>query len=213
MGWPHHFEGTTLMSDLNADDARSLTAAEQELVGLTLHPAITGLSRHDLQALARRLREARDRARAIASQQRREMRGKAEPRGATPARDDARHRRQGTSARGRAEAGRGTIRAQCGRNRCGRNRCACAGHGACRPSRGDNRRSCGSSRRCPAGAGAGRGPPAIGRSKKASLPRPTSKEAVAKLSKLSTVRFDMRRVGQVTKSVMSAQARRDSKPR
>ena len=35
------------------------------------------------------MREARDRARNIASQQRREMRGKAEPRGATPARDDA----------------------------------------------------------------------------------------------------------------------------
>lgn len=73
---------------LDADEARLLSAAEQEAVSLTLRPAITALSRHDLQALARHLREVRDRARAIASQQRREMRGKAEPRGATPARDD-----------------------------------------------------------------------------------------------------------------------------
>ena len=51
-------------------------------------PVLYGPARHDLQALARHLREARDRARAIARQQRREMRGKAEPRGATPARDD-----------------------------------------------------------------------------------------------------------------------------
>ncbi len=74
---------------IKADEARLLTAAEQDAVNLTLPLAMAGLSRHDLLALARRLREARDRARGIASQQRREMRGKAEPRGATPARDDA----------------------------------------------------------------------------------------------------------------------------
>ncbi len=77
-----------MSGNLNADEARLLTGAEQEAVALTLQPAIAGLSRHDLQALARRLREARDRARTIAGQQRREMRGKAEPRGVTPARDD-----------------------------------------------------------------------------------------------------------------------------
>ena len=72
-----------------SETARLLTASEQEAVDLTSPSAITGLSRPDLQALARRLREARDRARAMASQQRREMRGKSAPRGATPARDDA----------------------------------------------------------------------------------------------------------------------------
>jgi hypothetical protein len=46
------------------------------------------LSRSELQALAKRLREARNRARDIASQQRREMRGKAEPRGAAPSKDN-----------------------------------------------------------------------------------------------------------------------------
>lgn len=77
------------MSDAASNETARLTAAEQEAVDLTSPAAITGLSRPDLQALARRLREARDRARAIASQQRREMRGKSTPRGVTPARDDA----------------------------------------------------------------------------------------------------------------------------
>ncbi len=70
------------------DPARLLTLPEQELAGLTQHPAIAGLSRQELQALARHLREARYRARDIARQQRREMRGKAEPRGTTPALDN-----------------------------------------------------------------------------------------------------------------------------
>ncbi len=65
------------------DAARLLTLSEQEVVRLTHYPAIAGLSRRELQALARHLREARYRARDIARQQRREMRGKAEPRGAT----------------------------------------------------------------------------------------------------------------------------------
>jgi len=213
MGWPHHFEGATLMSDLNADDARLLTAAEQELVGLTLHPAITGLSRHDLQALARRLREARDRARAIASQQRREMRGKAEPRGATPARDDA-----GTVAKEQVLADAlKRVTEQSGRNADATDADATdapaqAAEPAALLAAPVAAPAAPAADAPPAPEPAG-GPPATGRSKKASLPRPTSKEAVAKPSKLSTVRFDMRRVGRVTKSVMSAQARRDSKPR
>lgn len=194
------------MSDLNADDVRLLTAAEQELVGLTLHPAIAGLSRHDLQALARRLREARDRARAIASQQRREMRGKAEPRGATPARDDA-----GTVAKEQVLADAlKRVTEQSGRNVDATD--ADATDTPAQAAEPAVLLAAPAADAPPAPEPAG-GPPATGRGKKASLPRPTSKEAVAKPSKLSTVRFDMRRVGRVTKSVMSAQARRDSKPR
>lgn len=77
------------MSDATSSETARLTTAEQEAVDLTSPAGLAGLSRPDLQALARRLREARDRARAIASQQRREIRGKSSPRGATPARDDA----------------------------------------------------------------------------------------------------------------------------
>lgn len=198
---------------LNADEARLLTAAEQESVGLTLHPAITGLSRHDLQALARRLREARDRARAIASQQRREMRGKAEPRGATPARDDA-----GTVAKEQVLADAlKRVTEQSGRNADATDADATdapaqAAEPAALLAAPVAAPAAPAADAPPAPEPAG-GPPATGRSKKASLPRPTSKEAVAKPSKLSTVRFDMRRVGRVTKSVMSAQARRDSKLR
>ncbi len=186
---------------LSADEARLLTTAEQELVGLTLPPAITGLSRHDLQALARRLREARDRARAIASQQRREMRGKAEPRGTSPARDDA-----GTVAKKQllADALRRVTQQ--------------LGHGADASDTPGQAEEPAALTTAPIAAPAlapklAGGPSAASRSKKALLPRPASKTAVAKPSKLSTVRADMHKVGEVTKAVMSAQARRDSKPR
>ena len=85
------------MSGHSDDEARLLSAAEREAVDLTRHPAVTSLSRDELQALAKRLRDARDRARDIGRQQRREMRGKAEPRGTTPARDN-------TGTVGKAEA-------------------------------------------------------------------------------------------------------------
>jgi len=164
------------MSDaMSTDTARLLTAAEQEAVNLTSASALAGLSRADLQALARRLREARDRARAIASQQRREMRGKSAPRGANPARDDV-----GTIAKEQVLAD--AVKRITEQLR----------HTPARPSGG---------------------PPAENRSKKAAAPRPASKEGVATSSKVPTVRSDPREVGRVSKSVMSAQARRDSKPR
>lgn len=160
---------------ISTDIARLLTAAEQEAVNLSLPPAIAELSRPDLQALSRRLREARDRARAIASQQRREMRGKSAPRGVTPARDDA-----GTVAKERVLAD--AVKRIMEQLR----------HSPAKPSGG---------------------PPSESRSKKATAPRPTSKGAVATPSKLPTVRSDPREAGRVSKSVMSAQAKRDSKPR
>lgn len=67
---------------------RLLRLSERELVEATLPAVIGSLSRDELLTVQRRLREARDRARAIARQQQREMRGKAPPRGTRPARDN-----------------------------------------------------------------------------------------------------------------------------
>lgn len=69
-------------------ERRLLSQAELEAVEPTHYPRICTLSREELTALTRRLREFRDRARDISRQQRREMRGKAEARGAAPARDN-----------------------------------------------------------------------------------------------------------------------------
>ncbi len=68
---------------------RLLSAPERDMVMQTRPPAMDGLGKAELQALGKRLREARDRSRRIASQQQREMRGKMDPRGATPARENA----------------------------------------------------------------------------------------------------------------------------
>ena len=76
------------MSVSIATERRMLTDAEFDLVGLTHYPAICELSKQDLTAAARRLRDYRDKARDTARQQRREMRGKADARGARPARDN-----------------------------------------------------------------------------------------------------------------------------
>ena len=56
---------------------------------MTRPPEIERQSVDELKAAARRLREAHDRAKAIGTRQAREMRGKAEPRGATPAKDNS----------------------------------------------------------------------------------------------------------------------------
>jgi hypothetical protein len=69
-------------------EERLLSAAEREMVAQTRPPNVSRMSRVELQALGKRLHEARDRSRRIASQQQREMRGKADPRGAAPARDN-----------------------------------------------------------------------------------------------------------------------------
>src|ERR1700678_3905411 len=76
------------MNDAVKLEARLLTAVELELVALTRPPEIERQSVDELKAAARRLRAAHDRAKAIGTRQAREMRGKGEPRGATPARDN-----------------------------------------------------------------------------------------------------------------------------
>jgi len=58
-----------------------LSHDEFELIRRTHHPAIYELSPHELQALKSRLREQRNKERALARQKQRELRGKAEPRG------------------------------------------------------------------------------------------------------------------------------------
>ena len=71
------------------NEDRLLSTAEREMVEQTRQSEVGQLSKEELQMLGKRLREARDRSRRIASQQQREMRGKAAPRGAAPAQDNA----------------------------------------------------------------------------------------------------------------------------
>jgi hypothetical protein len=58
-----------------------LSHDEFELIHLTHHPAIYALSPDDLHALKLRLRQQRNKERALAKQKQRELRGKAQPRG------------------------------------------------------------------------------------------------------------------------------------
>ena len=77
------------MNDAAKLEARLLSGPELELVAVTRPPEIERQSVDELKAAARRLREAHDRAKAIGTRQAREIRGKAEPRGATPAKDNS----------------------------------------------------------------------------------------------------------------------------
>ena len=70
-------------------ERRLLTASEFEAVERSHYPALCGLSKPELIGAARTLREFRDKARDVSRGRRREMRGKAEPRGATSAPDDS----------------------------------------------------------------------------------------------------------------------------
>ncbi|HEY2132245.1 MAG TPA: hypothetical protein VGH36_04610 [Acetobacteraceae bacterium] len=73
---------------INPED-RLLSVTEREMVAQTKPPALNRLSKEGLQALAKRLRSARDRARRMGRQQKREIRGKADPKGAVAARENA----------------------------------------------------------------------------------------------------------------------------
>jgi hypothetical protein len=76
------------MSLSKSAEKRMLTADEFETVSRTHYPEIRELTAKQLSDLVKRLRDHRDKARDTARQQRREMRGKSEPRGATPAADN-----------------------------------------------------------------------------------------------------------------------------
>jgi hypothetical protein len=70
-------------------ERRLLGADELTLVEKTHHPALGVLPDRELAELRKLLRERRDRAKDIAARQRRELRGKAAPKGARAATDDS----------------------------------------------------------------------------------------------------------------------------
>jgi hypothetical protein len=70
-------------------ERRLLSADELTLVERTHHPALGQLPDQELTELRKLIRERRDRAQDIAARQRRELRGKAAPKGARPAADDS----------------------------------------------------------------------------------------------------------------------------
>ncbi|MFN3891290.1 MAG: hypothetical protein ACK4MV_12905 [Beijerinckiaceae bacterium] len=71
------------MAATKKQETRALSAEERILVDQSHHPALQSLSDRELAELVNRVRERRDRARAQARQQRREIRGKAVPKGAS----------------------------------------------------------------------------------------------------------------------------------
>lgn len=77
------------MSISAATEKRLLTEDEHELVERTHYPHVSALDREALVEARRRLRTSRDKARDVAHRQRREIRGKADARGARPARDNS----------------------------------------------------------------------------------------------------------------------------
>jgi hypothetical protein len=70
-------------------ERRLLGADESTLVEKSHHPALGLLPDQDLAELRKLVRERRDRAQDIAARQRRELRGKAAPKGARAATDDS----------------------------------------------------------------------------------------------------------------------------
>ena len=76
------------MAITKKQEERALSADEKELVGLSAVRASRSLTDAELTRLVKRLRTKRDRAKTVAERQRRELRGKARPRGAAPAKDD-----------------------------------------------------------------------------------------------------------------------------
>lgn len=76
------------MAITKKQELRALSESERELVALSGVRAARALTDTELNRLVKRLRTRRDRARTVADRQRREMRGKARPRGATPPKAD-----------------------------------------------------------------------------------------------------------------------------
>jgi len=70
-------------------ERRLLSADELTLVEKSHHPALGLLPDGDLKELRKLVRERRDRAQDIAARQRRELRGKAAPKGTRPATGDS----------------------------------------------------------------------------------------------------------------------------
>jgi len=76
------------MAITKKQEARALSAEEHELVRKSHHPEVKNLSDGDFRQLLNLVRERRDRARDEANRRRREIRGKAAPKGVTSSRAD-----------------------------------------------------------------------------------------------------------------------------
>lgn len=74
------------MAITKRQEVRALSSDEQDLVEKSHHPAVQDLSDEELRNLVKLVRERRDRARTEANRRRREMRGKAAPKGASASR-------------------------------------------------------------------------------------------------------------------------------
>lgn len=70
-------------------EARALSSDERELVDKSHHPEVQELSDAELHQLVKTVRERRDKAQTEANRRRREMRGKAAPKGTKPSKMDA----------------------------------------------------------------------------------------------------------------------------
>ncbi len=77
------------MAVTRKEEARALDSDERELVERSHHPELQELPDSELSKLVKLVRDRRDKAKSQAQQRRREMRGKAAPRGAEPSREDA----------------------------------------------------------------------------------------------------------------------------
>lgn len=82
------------MTKTAKEERRFLTTEEFDLVQQSRRPALAALKDGDLREVLKAVRARRDRARDIATQQRREIRGKALPRGAEAVTEDAGSRRK-----------------------------------------------------------------------------------------------------------------------
>jgi hypothetical protein len=171
------------MAQTMAHERRILTEAEFEAVSASHHPAIGALEREELVNLARRLREHHAKARDITRQRRREQRGKADPRGASPAPSEA-----GTTRKKQVfAAALKRLNRQIAR----------LDDRARGPSQGEIARRALQMKR----ASQARHHPGAGRTAGPGM-RPTPSTA-------DTVRTDPREIGRVSQFVKDAQARRD----
>lgn len=76
------------MAITRKEEARALNAEEKELVEKSHHPFLQDVPDSELSQLAKLLRDRRGKARDLAHQRRREMRGKAAARGASASKAD-----------------------------------------------------------------------------------------------------------------------------
>jgi hypothetical protein len=77
------------MAITRKEEARALNTEQRELVEKSYHPAIQELSDSELAKLVKQMREQRDKSQTDARRRRREMTGKAAPKGTKPSTEDA----------------------------------------------------------------------------------------------------------------------------